>query len=104
MPKLILTFLALIGLTLSAQAQLPLTGAGLGAPGGRAPVTTTIFLSSTNASYTVPSDWNSANNTIEVIGAGGGGSDSVSGVGSGGGGGAYSKSVNITLTPSGTIS
>ena len=36
MPKLLLTFLALIGLTLSAQAQLPLTGAGLGAPSGGA--------------------------------------------------------------------
>ena len=32
--KLLLTCLALLGLTLNAQAQLPLTGAGKGAPGG----------------------------------------------------------------------
>ena len=32
MPKLLLTWLALIGLTISAQAQVPMTGAGLGAP------------------------------------------------------------------------
>jgi len=32
MPKLLLTWLALIGLTLSAQAQVPMTGAGASAP------------------------------------------------------------------------
>lgn len=34
---------------------------------------TQIFLTATTSStWTVPSDWNSSNNTIEVIGAGGG--------------------------------
>src|ERR1700687_3942965 len=63
------------------------------------PVIPTIFVSS--CPFTVPSNWNSANNTIEVIGAGGGGGSSVhsSNAGAGGGGGAYSKSVNVTLTP-----
>ena len=39
-----------------------------GGGGGGSPVT--IFLTS-GTSWTVPSDWNSANNTIEVIGGGG---------------------------------
>ncbi len=64
---------------------------------------TLIFLVS-GTSWTVPSDWNSANNTIEVIGGGAGGSGAYAGIGSGsgGGGGGYSKSVNVTLTPGAT--
>ena len=61
-----------------------------------------VFLTSTTtSSWTVPANWNSSNNTIEVIGAGGGsqyiGSD-------GGGGGAYSKISNLTLTPGASVS
>ena len=41
MPKLLLTWLALIGLTISAQAQVPMTGAGLGAPAVVVPGTMT---------------------------------------------------------------
>ena len=40
----------------------------------RSPTLKTIYLTSTGAgTWTVPSDWNSSNNTIELIGAGGGG-------------------------------
>jgi len=67
---------------------------------------TTSFLTGTSASnqtYNVPSDWNSSNNSIEVIGGGasgsGGGAVNYPG---GGGGGAYAKVTNLTLTASGT--
>src|SRR3989344_4708849 len=45
----------------------------------------TTFLTS-GTSWTVPADWNSSNNTIEVIGGGGGG-DTPGSAGGGGGGG-----------------
>jgi len=62
----------------------------------------TLVLSS-GSSWTVPADWNSANNTIQVIGGGGSGGGS-NGIGDGGGGGgAYSKSVNVALTPGATV-
>jgi hypothetical protein len=63
------------------------------------------FLTS-GTSWTVPSDWNNSNNSIEVIGGGGGGaggfadsSGSGGGGGGAGGGGGYSKATNVTLTP-----
>jgi hypothetical protein len=48
--------------------------------------------------WTVPADWNNADNAIEVIGAGGGGANSApaSGTSSGGGGG-YSKISGVAL-------
>ncbi len=54
------------------------------------------FLTSTagGLSFTVPADWNSANNTIEVIGGGAGGGSTNAG-----GGGAYSKVTNVSYTP-----
>jgi len=56
--------------------------------------------------WTVPSDWNSSNNTIEVIGGGGSG-DSEPGQSteerSAGGGGAYSKTVDLSLMPGSSI-
>lgn len=63
----------------------------------------TVFLKS-GTSWTVPADWNSANNTIRVIGGGGGACDggltgSTCYSGSGGGGGAYASVSNVTLTP-----
>ncbi|HVV39417.1 MAG TPA: DUF2341 domain-containing protein, partial [Candidatus Paceibacterota bacterium] len=61
-----------------------------------ASATTTVFLT-TGTTWTVPSNWPNASNTIEVIGGGGGGSRG------GGGGGAYAKAVNVTLTPSGSV-
>jgi hypothetical protein len=66
---------------------------------------TTIFLTVADVSpWTVPSDWDSANNSIECIGGGGGASSQDAGAtfGAGGGGGAYSKIVNLTLTAGGT--
>src|SRR5262249_43912750 len=67
-------------------------------------VTKVIFLTTTGAgTWTVPADWNSANNTIEVIG-GGGGQGAISGsYSSGGGGGAYSQISNLTLTSGASV-
>ncbi|HEU0155154.1 MAG TPA: hypothetical protein VFQ82_03730, partial [Stellaceae bacterium] len=69
---------------------------------------TMIFLTQASASpWTVPADWNSSANTIEVIGGGGGGINAgdVSGAfgGQGGGGGAYSKITNLALTGGGSV-
>ncbi|MBU6462902.1 MAG: RHS repeat protein [Bradyrhizobium sp.] len=63
-----------------------------------------IITTSTN--WTVPGDWNNANNTIEVIGGGGGGGGAVgdqTGGGTGGGGGEYRGATNVTLTPGASI-
>jgi phage minor structural protein len=57
-----------------------------------------IFISGTT--FTVPSDWNNSNNTIEGIGGGAGGGAGVAntrGAG-GGGGGMYKKKNNVSLT------
>jgi len=54
-------------------------------------------------SWSVPTDWNSSNNTIEVIGGGGGGNSNAATSRGGGGGGAYSKASNVSLTPGATI-
>ena len=66
-----------------------------------------IYLTTTGAgTWTVPIDWNSASNTIEVIGGGGGGAAgtaSVSGGQPGGGGGAYSEISNLALTHGTTV-
>lgn len=54
-------------------------------------------------SWTVPADFNAANNTIEAIGGGGGGQGGVVGFGGdGGGGGAYAKITNFN--PAGATS
>lgn len=52
-----------------------------------------------NASYSLPADWNNADNKIECIGPGGNGSTRVSSSqgGNGGGGGAYAASTNVNL-------
>jgi len=63
-----------------------------------------VFLTS-GSTWTVPDDWNSADNSIEVIGGGGGGGSGATrgSKGGGGGGGAYSKVSNISLTPGGSV-
>jgi Salmonella virulence plasmid 65kDa B protein/Insecticide toxin TcdB middle/N-terminal region/FG-GAP-like repeat len=63
-----------------------------------------VYLTS-GTTWTVPSNWNSSNNTIEVIGGGGGGSAAVlnASAGAGGGGGGYSKIANLALTPGGSV-
>lgn len=69
---------------------------------------TVIILTSTAlSSWTVPSDWNPSNNSIECIGPGydgeNGGTSSNTG-GDGGGGGAYAKISNVNLTPGSNVS
>lgn len=72
-----------------------------------------VFLTSNpgkgNQSWSVPSDWNNANNQVACIGSGANGTSTVlragellAGGGSGSGGGAYASTTNITLTPGGT--
>jgi hypothetical protein len=65
---------------------------------------TIIYLTS-GTTWDVPNDWNSSNNSIEVIGAGGNGglaTDSTNS-GGGGGGGEYRKVTNVSLTASSTV-
>ena len=55
---------------------------------------TVIFLTTTGANtWSVPSDWNSSANSIEIVGGGA----------SAGGGGGYAKATNVSLTPGGTV-
>jgi len=62
-----------------------------------------IFLTA-GSTWSVPSDWNSSNNSIECIGPGGSGSAGVSNAtGAGGGGGEYRKIINVSLTPSSSV-
>ncbi len=68
--------------------------------GGSSPISATyirVYLTS-GTTWTVPVDWNSASNTIEVIGGGGSGAAGSTNNG-GGGGGAYSEISNLSLTP-----
>lgn len=59
-----------------------------------------IFLTS-GTTWTVPNDWNVANNEVECVGGGGTG---ATGSGTyGGGGGAYSANTNLNLTPGASI-
>lgn len=62
----------------------------------------TIFLTS-GTSWTVPPDWNSASNTIEIVAPGGAGAAVAGSKGAGAGGGAYSKKNNLTLTPGASV-
>ncbi len=65
-----------------------------------------IVLSTAGAgTWTVPANWNSSNNKIEVVGAGAGGASfNFTSAGSvGGGAGAYSNITNLSLTPGATI-
>ena len=67
------------------------------------PTTVRVFLVA-GSTWTVPGNWNSANNTIEVIGGGGGGANGTAdGHGASGGGAAYAKAINVTLTPNATV-
>ena len=76
-------------------------GGGASGNGGNGIIVVTWY---TQTTWTVPADWNNANNSIEVIGGGAGGTSKISYNNAvGGGGGAYSKITNVTLTPSSTI-
>ena len=60
--------------------------------------TKTIFLTG-SGTYTIPGDWNNANNLVACIGGGGGGGGSPGTCsGSGGGGGAYASRTNMTIS------
>lgn len=68
--------------------------------------TTRIIVLTTGTTWTVPSDWNSSNNKIEVIGGGGSGGVSIqisNRTGTGGGGGGYAKATNVSLTPGASV-
>ena len=66
--------------------------------------TQVIFLTAGSTTWTVPSDWNNSNNTIDLIGAGGGGHSSTGAAGAGGGGGgAFARLTNFALTPGATV-
>jgi hypothetical protein len=72
-------------------------------------LTNVVILTDTSGllNWTVPADWNNADNSIHCIGGGGGGSQGQSSGdgdgGGGGGGGAYSAITNLTLTPGASI-
>lgn len=57
-----------------------------------------------NATFNVPSDWNSTNNQVACIGSGGSGAAGAGNTspGGGGGGGAYASTTNLSLTQGGT--
>lgn len=65
---------------------------------------TLVFIVS-GTTTTVPSDWNSASNSIDCIGGGASGvpSDGSTFNAPGGGAGAWARGTNVTLTPSATI-
>ena len=65
---------------------------------------TEIFITG-GVTWNVPADWNSADNTIECIGAGGNGATKnvTANGGTGGGGGEYRRINNQTLTASSTV-
>src|SRR3989344_3675218 len=54
--------------------------------------------------WRVPTNWNSSNNSIEVIGAGGRGNHNGDTGAGGSGGGAYAKISNLSLTPGASVS
>jgi hypothetical protein len=67
---------------------------------GAVPRTQRYKIITSGTSFTVPSDWNSANNTIHCIGAAG-----ITGTTTqGGAGGGYAASSNISLTPGASAS
>lgn len=63
----------------------------------------TIIILTSGTTWTVPSDWNSTNNTIEVWGAGGGATGDGSFGSGGGAGGNYTAITNLALTAGATV-
>lgn len=66
---------------------------------------TKVIVITSGTTWTVPGDWGSTSNTIEVIGAGGNGNPRCSLFPQtiGGGGGAYSKITNLVEAPGATV-
>jgi hypothetical protein len=75
--------------------------AGVFMPSHAAHAATVTVVLTSGSTWTVPQNWNSASNTIEVIGGGGSGAEGQvgTGQGAGGGGGGYSSTTNVALTP-----
>lgn len=69
------------------------------------PSATNVIVLTSGTTWSVPSEWNNANNTIEVVGGGGGGGpgNGNSPTAGGGGGGGYSKVTNLALTPGSSV-
>lgn len=61
-----------------------------------------VIILASGTTWVVPTDWNSANNSISCIGAGGGGTNGSNSA-DGGGGGAFAQSTNVSLTPGATV-
>ena len=72
---------------------------GFKAAGGAAPKVVILDKNSTSP-WATPSDWNNANNKVEIVGPGGSGANGAtrSTSGGGGGGGAYQSRTNLTLS------
>jgi mucin-19 len=69
-----------------------------------------LLTATTQTTFTIPSNWTSANNSIHVIGGGGGGAGGTYSAllvdrsgGGGGGGGGYARLSNVTYTPGSNI-
>lgn len=73
------------------------------AQGSYGSITPVTLVLTSGSSWLVPVNWNSSNNSIQVIGGGGGGARVISSLssrgGGGGGGGGYSTISNLSLTP-----
>lgn len=70
-----------------------------------------IYVLASGTSWTVPSNWDSANNEIHLFAGGGSGAGAAINTGTnqkssggGGGGGGYTKVTNLTLTPGASVS
>ena len=96
MRHLSLALILLIALTTQAFGACGF-GSSIAGGGCQGAITTT---SGSNQTWTVPSDWNSASNKVEVIASGGGGSNGANG--NGGCGGSYATKSNISLTGGGS--
>ena len=99
---IVASFLPASGTAVTADAQAPLAFTET-VRRAQPPGMVRAFLTS-GSTWTVPANWNSANNTVEVVGGGGGG-----GTGYGfspaaaAGAGGYAKAVNLALTPGAVV-
>src|SRR3989344_5799484 len=84
---------------IAATAQVGIDGTAI------ASVTRVVLTDTSATTWTVPNDWDSVNNTIEVIGPGGNGAAGTINTNGGGGGGgaAYVAISSASLTPGSTI-
>jgi hypothetical protein len=67
------------------------------------PSRTVVLTTDSGSTWTVPADWNNADNSIACIGGGGGGEMGTINGGGGGAGGGYSSISNLALTRGATV-